>query len=1578
MRRKVRSTVACALSAAMIATSFSGVVYASGEETDIVISNKAESVSDEVKSESAVTDVGEPETSVPENGEKDEGMPLGVDVGEISGDLYVDGYMNNRTNAVELGVNGTYTFKFNNKSNGKGNWENFIAVISGAIGDEYKGKEQEIVTFRADAYGWGGGMSDFNEPGYEWLNNLYFESTVDWSNYVDLMTSGVDCEIKISRDNDIIIFSALVGEYTISCTAVSGKKLPEVCYVHLTGVYCELTDIETSYSEQSLEVEIVTTKDIPDSNLYAAIIEATDRNGDTIIQKAELLNISNITIEYEVKDFKGLELLKNLQALTYNNNHGGSTVTDLAQKKAIMDSLTDAICQLDKLDMLHVWVDGFESSHLEKISNNALTSLNLTVKDSNEMFGNADIEGSKLVDSLQSLYVLSSSDISLSNITKFTNLTWIYMYNQNWSGKISDIEALNKLDLYGVNLYGDLSGIDFSKFDADGITSITLQNRNEKKVKLDISVFEGLRDFSFEGFELEGSIEDLANEQIYYIRVMNCILESTKLDMSKYVGLMNMYLTGCGLTEITGLDDLENLSNVSLENNKLTKVPKFNSESKLSYLSLNNNYIEDITSLVENVGLQSQLSELHLSDNKIAKLPDMSLLAGLTILDVARNMLTTLEGANIDKLENLVFYVNEYSYNKGLYLDGNKLTAKDVVGYVPKKFSSDIGWLAESTSTYVKDYGYVYSLFNSELLASDIDEAMRYNQGSTQIYLNYKVCCDKILFEEELLEYIRDLDINVSIWIDYIDIDMEIVLSSIYVNTDNIPDDVSEVTIDLPLYEFTSADAEICKLLGSDYVYSAISKKEGLPLYIQERYYNMSYNVYSYKNGRIERVAKNVDISRIFEMVEYGTYPKEGYYYVPSNNDTYYNYTDEEGVKSDPQKYKGEFASSADIEAMLDEADEGAKISFVCRMNQIDLSKDAWNKIIDKKLTLNITYVDGEEIKFVYTLSYDKLGKAEKSDSISIYLYRNGNNDDVNIWCNIETYNFVEYEDYISNEPSDEIIEFSIEVNCYVGEYFANGSLINDYDDSYIVLDKNMKRQRKYAVLGGEYAIDTGMVKLIFDNENFDRYFILSDIANKEIDEDVPNFDEDTKYEDGDVLVDVKGQDIANVNISAIAGGFTISSEFYFLGESAGDVYSAPIWSLDNRDKTYINFSVDRGGEIWLEIGYVDEKGRHYNYATLTRIEEGKHKLDVYVYKLNDVTKMNVYVDGNKMDVDDDIFTSWTETFTFYSLDYILQWGQYGEKESLLKDLTNKIVAGTELTYEPDKDESDKDESDKDESDKDESDKDEPDNDESGKGDETTESKPSEVTKEEGKNSAAENIKEDKIVEADKVIDTAIKKMEETILKTVEVISKEPQTLSKDVFEKIQTEGKNLTIGVTNEDNQLQYSWTFSNKGLDNVDMDIDLSIKFDTEKKEEIQELTGRTDAVYVEFAHHGELPGPATIKTYVGDKYKNGEVIYLYYFSEEEQKVLMVGNKPLTVEGGYVEYTITHCSTYFFMLDKLEVEQDANSLDDASVSVLDETEIIPPITGDKADNMVVYMAFILIAAAAVVFNKKRLYKEN
>lgn len=70
-------------------------------------------------------------------------------------------------------------------------------------------------------------------------------------------------------------------------------------------------------------------------------------------------------------------------------------------------------------------------------------------------------------------------------------------------------------------------------------------------------------------------------------------------------------------------------------------------------------------------------------------------------------------------------------------------------------------------------------------------------------------------------------------------------------------------------------------------------------------------------------------------------------------------------------------------------------------------------------------------------------------------------------------------------------------------------------------------------------------------------------------------------------------------------------------------------------------------------------------------------------------------------------------------------------------------------------------------------------------------------------------------------------------------------------------------------------------------------------------------------DFEHSGALPGTMTVSAYVGTEY-NKETVYLYYINEnnklEKQEV------EATIEGGYINFQIDHCSSYLVSMEEVD----------------------------------------------------------
>lgn len=124
---------------------------------------------------------------------------------------------------------------------------------------------------------------------------------------------------------------------------------------------------------------------------------------------------------------------------------------------------------------------------------------------------------------------------------------------------------------------------------------------------------------------------------------------------------------------------------------------------------------------------------------------------------------------------------------------------------------------------------------------------------------------------------------------------------------------------------------------------------------------------------------------------------------------------------------------------------------------------------------------------------------------------------------------------------------------------------------------------------------------------------------------------------------------------------------------------------------------------------------------------------------------------------------------------------------------------------------------------------------------------------------------------------------------------------------------------VVDNRKNLTYSWTFNKdenfkKALKD-NMEIDLSLKLDIVSElenKDLNDLVTNDDKLVILFDHHGELPTKAKVRINVGDKYKDGELLYLYYLNEEKNQVEYIANE-IPVKNQYVEFEITHCSKYF-----------------------------------------------------------------
>ncbi len=183
-------------------------------------------------------------------------------------------------------------------------------------------------------------------------------------------------------------------------------------------------------------------------------------------------------------------------------------------------------------------------------------------------------------------------------------------------------------------------------------------------------------------------------------------------------------------------------------------------------------------------------------------------------------------------------------------------------------------------------------------------------------------------------------------------------------------------------------------------------------------------------------------------------------------------------------------------------------------------------------------------------------------------------------------------------------------------------------------------------------------------------------------------------------------------------------------------------------------------------------------------------------------------------------------------------------------------------------------------------------------------------------------------------------------------------------------------ILAQNPDKELEltgdgYSWTF--KGSDITDPSaistsyLDTSISFESPNASEIAQLTEGANVINIYFEHHGELPGEATIKLYVGEEHAN-TTKYLYYYNDTSNALEYLGEKVVN-ENGILEFTITHCSDYIACDAQIETaaatEQEAQAEESLET---DEEEAAVQVQEDTTTSPVGIVIVVVLAALGIL----------
>ncbi len=144
------------------------------------------------------------------------------------------------------------------------------------------------------------------------------------------------------------------------------------------------------------------------------------------------------------------------------------------------------------------------------------------------------------------------------------------------------------------------------------------------------------------------------------------------------------------------------------------------------------------------------------------------------------------------------------------------------------------------------------------------------------------------------------------------------------------------------------------------------------------------------------------------------------------------------------------------------------------------------------------------------------------------------------------------------------------------------------------------------------------------------------------------------------------------------------------------------------------------------------------------------------------------------------------------------------------------------------------------------------------------------------------------------------------------------------IIEKLKETKKILVYEINNSAGGLLYSATFKGSNITNKITSLNYGLTFTSKNKEKIEKLTNGYSILDLNFTHSGELPKDTDFKIYVGNRYNNEKLIYLYKYNEEKNKLELVQSNIKSINE-YVTLSLDHCSEYVLSNEKITYTNNA-----------------------------------------------------
>ena len=414
---------------------------------------------------------------------------------------------------------------------------------------------------------------------------------------------------------------------------------------------------------------------------------------------------------------------------------------------------------------------------LAKIKNNAslneaikdiLTENGVTVGENGITYGNVStlkeltIDGSKYqnMSSLQGLSELTSlrklnlKDLEIEDINevasctllsyiKFQNCTvkdytalasstgleYLYLYNptsntevENLSNALAD-SNLNKLQYFGIFGYEPER---YSYSSSTGMyTAVSTNNSNITDIsslnKISANTKNAIKYMYLNNNKITNieSLKDFSNINLLYLMGNSNLSNLNGLE--NHTNLKYIYSHNCGIEDITGLTGCNNITNLTLQNNKISSFAGLESANTINLLYAYNNNLVDISALDG----KSSINTLNLKNNvNLIEIKSIATLSNVKYLYLADNI--NMNVADVQSIEKIISKCSEYTIPDKYLKYFSTATQYDYTNSGLNDYSEEILALKNRTNvTYLRLYG------NSDLGKSRLGSLIKQGDLST-------------------------------------------------------------------------------------------------------------------------------------------------------------------------------------------------------------------------------------------------------------------------------------------------------------------------------------------------------------------------------------------------------------------------------------------------------------------------------------------------------------------------------------------------------------------------------------------------------------------------------------------------------------------------------------------------------------------------------------------------------------------------------------------------------------------------------------------------------------------------------